>query len=225
VVRDEKAGDSPLRGQSPRNKSGDSPQRNAPGRWRLRPAFRLTAAEATATRRTINLGRSVLGALTTLWATSSRVKAPEDRVDAICELFFSHRSNCGSLHVLWNLSKNEKGRALRPGRKSRRLDGGSQERRCRLCRHRSGNSPSRERFRPPSRRTVRFRVVLLGGLRPTGAPCSAQAGLLQIRSCRSRACPKEFRANCGRRAAPCPRSGPVEGVWGNREVPPARASC
>ncbi len=25
----------------------------------------------------------------------------------------------------------------------------------------------------------------------------------------------------GRRAAPCPRSGPVEGVWGNREVPPA----
>src|SRR5262245_13403484 len=24
------------------------------------------------------------------------------------------------------------------------------------------------------------------------------------------------------RAAGCPRSGPVEGVWGNREVPPAR---
>jgi hypothetical protein len=37
------------------------------------------------------------------------------------------------------------------------------------------SSPSRERFRPPSRRTFRFRVVLLGGLRPTGAPCSAQA--------------------------------------------------
>jgi hypothetical protein len=36
------------------------------------------------------------------------------------------------------------------------------------------DSPSRERFRPPSRRTFRFRVVLLGGLRPTGAPCSAQ---------------------------------------------------
>ena len=36
------------------------------------------------------------------------------------------------------------------------------------------SSPSRERFRPPSRRTFRFRVVLLGGLRPTGAPCSAQ---------------------------------------------------
>src|SRR5437773_3017074 len=26
----------------------------------------------------------------------------------------------------------------------------------------------------------------------------------------------------GRRAASRPRSGPVEGVWGNREVPPAR---
>jgi hypothetical protein len=38
------------------------------------------------------------------------------------------------------------------------------------------SSPSRERFRPPSRRTFRFRVVLLGGLRPTGAPCSAQRG-------------------------------------------------
>jgi hypothetical protein len=37
------------------------------------------------------------------------------------------------------------------------------------------SSPSRERFRPPSRRTFRFRVVLLGGLRPTGAPCSAQS--------------------------------------------------
>src|ERR671919_1015922 len=43
-------------------------------------------------------------------------------------------------------------------------------------RARPQNSPSRERFRPPSRRTFRFRVVLLGGLRPTGAPCSAQAG-------------------------------------------------
>ena len=38
------------------------------------------------------------------------------------------------------------------------------------------DSPSRERFRPPSRGTFRFRVRLLGGLRPTGAPCSAQGG-------------------------------------------------
>jgi hypothetical protein len=37
-------------------------QRNAPSRWRPRPASRLTLAEATATRRAINLGRSVLGA-------------------------------------------------------------------------------------------------------------------------------------------------------------------
>ena len=42
---------------------------------------------------------------------------------------------------------------------------------------RTQSSPSRERFRPPSRRTFRFRVVLLGRLRPTGAPCSAHAGL------------------------------------------------
>ena len=41
-------------------------KRNAPSRWRLRPASRLTAAEATADRRAINLGRSVLGASGTL---------------------------------------------------------------------------------------------------------------------------------------------------------------
>src|SRR6059036_1282383 len=29
----------------------------------------------------------------------------------------------------------------------------------------------------------------------------------------------------GRRGAPCPRSGPVEGVWGNREVSPACAQA
>jgi hypothetical protein len=47
------------------------PERNAPSRWRPRPASRLTAAEATATRRAINLGRSVLGAIGNLrepWA-------------------------------------------------------------------------------------------------------------------------------------------------------------
>jgi hypothetical protein len=58
---------------------------------------------------------------------------------------------------------------------------------CRLCRRWSGkSSPSRERFRPPSRRTFRFRVVLLGGLRPTGAPCSAQAAMYGIGPVRSR---------------------------------------
>jgi hypothetical protein len=48
------------------------------------------------------------------------------------------------------------------------------------------SSPSRERFRPPSRRTFRFRVVLLGGLRPTGAPCSAQAETYDTGPVRSR---------------------------------------
>jgi hypothetical protein len=79
--------------------------------------------------------------------------------------------------------KKEKGRARGPGRK---------------------NSPSRERFRPPSRQTVRFRVVLLGGLRPTGAPCSAQRHSMQIQPRRSRAVRTEFDRNCGlpRRCSP-----------------------
>lgn len=47
---------------------------NAPSRLRLRPAFRLTAAEAAADRRAINLVRSVLGALTTLGQQFARVK-------------------------------------------------------------------------------------------------------------------------------------------------------
>ena len=54
------------------------------------------------------------------------------------------------------------------------------------------NSPSRERFRPPSRRTFRFRVVLLGGLRPTGAPCSAQAETYDTGPVRSRGFAEEF---------------------------------
>src|ERR671918_1930501 len=33
------------------------------------------------------------------------------------------------------------------------------------------------------------------------------------------------RPRSGRREASCPRSGPVEGVWGNREVSPASAEC
>jgi hypothetical protein len=58
------------------------------------------------------------------------------------------------------------------------------------------DSPSRERFRPPSRRTVRFRVGLLGGLRPTGAPCSAQGGLYDGRPWRASG------EQVGRKAAP-----------------------
>ena len=50
-------------------------KRNAPSRWRLRPASRLTAAEAIACRGAINLGRSVLGAIGTLGERASYVKA------------------------------------------------------------------------------------------------------------------------------------------------------
>jgi hypothetical protein len=76
------------------------PTKSAPSRCRLRPAIRLTFAEATATRRAINLGRSVLGASSTLWGLSSRVKAAWDALGAICEVFFSHRSNCACEHML-----------------------------------------------------------------------------------------------------------------------------
>jgi hypothetical protein len=54
-------------------------KRNAPSRWRLRPAFRLTAAEAAAARRTINLGRSVLGASPLYAGAGLQVKAPPTR--------------------------------------------------------------------------------------------------------------------------------------------------
>jgi hypothetical protein len=64
---------------------------NAPSRWRLRPAFRLTSAEAGADRRAINLGRSVLGASRTLGGTPEAVKAPGGELLASCDFFFSHR--------------------------------------------------------------------------------------------------------------------------------------
>ena len=138
------------------------PRRNAPSRWRLRPAFRLTAAEATADRRAINLGRSVLGASRTLGGATGPVKesGSETCRNLRCFLFAQGRTAARQPHALVLERGRKKGRARRPGRK---------------------NSPSRERFRPPSRRTFRFRVVLLGGLRPTGAPCSAQAGNLRRR--------------------------------------------
>ena len=53
---------------------GNQDQKNAPSRWRPRPAFRLTSAEAIATRRAINLRRSVLSASATLGTTRSPVK-------------------------------------------------------------------------------------------------------------------------------------------------------
>jgi hypothetical protein len=64
---------------------GYAPTKNAPSRWRLRPASRLTAAEATADRRAINLGRSVLGASGTLWTRSFPVKNRTAEFGAICD--------------------------------------------------------------------------------------------------------------------------------------------
>jgi len=58
---------------------------------RLRPAFRLTAAEAAADRRAINLVRSVLGASLTLGGLDTAVKVLWGELVANCDLFFSHR--------------------------------------------------------------------------------------------------------------------------------------
>ena len=159
----------------------DRSKESAPSRWRLRPTIRLTSAEATATRRVINLGHSVLGATRTLGGSSTAVKAFLDGHVANCELFFSHRVKLRARVTCSSASEEEK----RPGTKARPQE----------------DSPSRERFRPPSRRTFRFRVVLLGGLRPTGAPCSAQGHCMQIRTWRSRPRPKESRAICECRSA------------------------
>ena len=50
----------------------------------LRPTFRLTTAEATTTRRAINLRHSVLGASRTLWTGSHPVKHHSDDVFYSC---------------------------------------------------------------------------------------------------------------------------------------------
>ena len=128
------------------------PPRNAPSRLRLRPASRLTPAEAAADRRAINLGRSVLGASRDSRGRGEPVKAPHPNSPQFAFFSFHTGSNC-ALSACSGSRERKRAGQRRPGRK---------------------NSPSRERFRPPSRRTFRFRVVLLGGLRPTGAPCSAQ---------------------------------------------------
>ena len=153
------------RRRRPRGACATGPRRNAPSRLRLRPAFRLTAAEAAADRRAINLGRSVLGASRTLGRRNRLVKKSGSEDLAICGIFFSHRVELRlKPHALVWRGQKKAGYAG-PGRK---------------------DSPSRERFRPPSRRTFRFRVVLLGGLRPTGAPCSAQAETYDTGPVRSR---------------------------------------
>ena len=155
-------------------------QRNAPSRWSLRPTIRLTSAEAGVTRRAINLRHSVLGASRTLGGGPHPVKALDGGLVANCVVFFSHRVKLHVHPLALEPSEEKKEPGTRPG-------------------HRY--SPSRERFRPPSRQTVRFRVVLLGGFRPTGAPCSAQRDSMQIRTGRSRPCANETRAICESRSA------------------------
>lgn len=64
---------------------------NAPSRWSLRPTIRLTSAEATVTRRVINLRHSVLGASRTLGGGLDAVKRRSSALVANCDVFFSHR--------------------------------------------------------------------------------------------------------------------------------------
>lgn len=100
-------------------------------------------------------------------------------------------------HALVGLREEKKGRSRKPGRVSRRLDGGSRAGLPASPAPERRSSPSRERFRPPSRRTFRFRVVLLGGLRPTGAPCSAQTESRRSDGSDQGVSATKLRANCG----------------------------
>ena len=65
------------------------PRKSAPRPALLRPASRLTSAEATACRRAINLRRSVLGAIRTLRARGTGVKWLPIANSALCDLFFT----------------------------------------------------------------------------------------------------------------------------------------
>jgi hypothetical protein len=67
-------------------------RKNAPRPVLLRPAFRLTSAEAIACRRAINLRRSVLGAPGTLGPLDGRVKRGRKSICALCEIFFTNRT-------------------------------------------------------------------------------------------------------------------------------------
>ena len=96
-----------------KRQASSGPRRNAPSRLRLRPAFRLTAAEAAADRRTINLGCSVLGAWLTLGGPGLSVKELGDMVPANCAFFFSHRSHCVSKWLLYLPERRKKRRAPR----------------------------------------------------------------------------------------------------------------
>ena len=68
---------------------GANSRKNAPRSVLPRPTYRPTAAEATACRRAINLGRSVLGAPGTLGPPGVAVKHRGTPKSALCGLFFT----------------------------------------------------------------------------------------------------------------------------------------
>lgn len=110
----------PIRRQCARSRTvhlRQGPIKSAPSRCRLRPAIRLTSAEASVTRRTISLGRSVLGASRTLGGDPRSVKAFHARLVANCGVFFSHRVKLRIDALARVLRRRKRGRACRPGRK------------------------------------------------------------------------------------------------------------
>ena len=107
------------------------PHGNAPSGWPLRPASRLTSAEAGADRGTINLRNSLLGARRNLGAAGAAVK-------------FSCRKNSRNLRTnripLRNLISPAPSSRLRPGKSRRRIP--SRKRKCTAAVAPSSSSPT-----------------------------------------------------------------------------------
>ncbi len=95
----------------------DRSKENAPSRWSLRPTIRLTFAEATVTRRVINLRHSVLGASRTLGGSDRAVKTLGEGLVANCEVFFAHRVELRMPALALVSPEKKNGRARWPGRK------------------------------------------------------------------------------------------------------------
>ena len=135
---------------SPRTKE------NAPSRWRLRPASRLTSAEAGAGRRAINLGYSVLGAVATLRSGDRVVKHSEEESSANSEKGVSaHRAGVDRGQVVHSDNRYRTARPD-PGRPRRgRGSCTSTTPVARMIRRESSkeNAPSRWRLRPASQLT------------------------------------------------------------------------
>src|ERR687895_565736 len=74
----------------------------------------------------------------------------------------------------------------------------------------------------PSTTAARSRPRLAASTSSSPAPATSSSSIrAAANGRRSSSASRASRAMPGGEAA-CPRSGPVEGVWGNREVPPAR---